>query len=113
LTSYRKKFDIIADMLNAVSQGAKKTKIMYNANLSYLLLNKYLAKIMEFGFIHLERKRRWYVITDKGVEFLEIHKAYRRSNKHVSKELDDVLEKKKRLEELCNVNGNRGKKKVN
>jgi len=35
---YGGRLEIIADILNAVGNGAKKTKIMYVANLSYGLL---------------------------------------------------------------------------
>lgn len=102
MSSYRDKFDIIADMLQVIRQGAKKTEIMYKANLSYLLLNKYLTGIMKFGFVYFERKKRRYLLTDKGMEFLERYHVYSRHNKQVLKRLDDVRDKKKSLERLCN-----------
>ena len=43
--NYRGKLDIIADILRVVSGNAKKTQIMYQANLSYRVLQKYLAEI--------------------------------------------------------------------
>ena len=48
MRSYRERLDIVADMLQVVNEaGAKKTQIMYKANLSYNLLKKYLADIVE------------------------------------------------------------------
>jgi len=54
LGSYGSRLDIIADMLRAVSQGAKKTQIMYHANLSYKLLIKYLTEVIESCLIRFE-----------------------------------------------------------
>jgi predicted transcriptional regulator len=48
---YRSKLQIVADMLSVVSgNDAKKTRIMYLANLSWDLLNRYLNDLMEAGF---------------------------------------------------------------
>jgi predicted transcriptional regulator len=101
LGSYRRRLDIIADILNVASRPAKKTQIMYQANLSYRLLTKYLADVREACLISFERKERCYVLTSKGMEFLEIYKEFSRRNKHVEKQLNDVNGQKKVLEELC------------
>jgi predicted transcriptional regulator len=100
LGSYRRRLDIIADMLLVASRGAKKTQIMYQANLSYKLLTKYLDVIRRAYLISFERRRRCYVLTSKGWEFLERYKDYSRRNKHVEKGLNDVSVKRKALEEL-------------
>jgi predicted transcriptional regulator len=101
LGSYRDRLDIIADILFVVSQNAKKTQIMYRANLSYRLLTRYLAEIIEASFVRFERKERCYVLTSKGREFLEKYKDYSRHNKHVERQLNDVHTRRKVLEELC------------
>jgi predicted transcriptional regulator len=98
---YRRRLDIVADMLLVASRGAKKTQIMYQANLSYKLLNKYLAEIRRAYLVSFERKKRCYVLTSKGQQFLETYKDYSRRNKHVEKGLNDVSVKRKALEELC------------
>lgn len=99
--SYRNRLNIIADMLHVVSQGgAKKTQIMYQANLSYRVLTKYLTEVIEAGLVRLQRKERVYVITSKGMEFLEKYKKYSRRNKHIEDSLDDLHSKRKVLEEL-------------
>jgi len=101
LGSYRDKVDIIADMLNVVGRGAKKTQIMYQANLSYSLLTKYLTEIMEAYLIRFEREKACYMLTSKGRDFLERYKEYSRRNKHIEKQMHDVRDKRKVLEELC------------
>jgi len=98
---YRRKLDIIADMLHVASQGAKKTQIMYQANLSYRLLTKYLAEVSKACLVSFERKRRRYVLTSKGKQFLEVYKDYSRCTKYVEKHLNDVNGKKKVLQTLC------------
>jgi predicted transcriptional regulator len=101
LGSYRRKLDIIADMLGVAKRGAKKTRIMYQANLSYKLLTIYLAEIIEASLVRFERKKRCYVLTSKGREFLDRYKEYSRRNRHVERQLSDVGVKKRALEELC------------
>lgn len=98
--SYRSRLDIIADILHVASQGAKKTQIMYQANLSYKLLTRYLAEVIEVCLIRFERKEGCYVLTSKGREFLEKYKRYSRRNKRLEKTLNDLHDKKKVLEEL-------------
>jgi predicted transcriptional regulator len=102
LGSYRSRLDIIADILHAVSEGsAKKTQIMYQANLSYRLLTKYLAEVIKACLVRLQREKRCYVLTSKGREFLEKYKKYSRRNKRLEKGLDDLQNHRKVLEELC------------
>lgn len=99
--SYRRKLDIIADMLDVAKRGAKKTQIMYQANLSYKLLTIYLAEIIEASLVRFERKKRCYALTTKGLKFLQKYKDYSRRNKHIERQLNDISTKRKVLEELC------------
>jgi predicted transcriptional regulator len=101
--NYRSRLDIIADILHVASRRAKKTRIMYQANLSYKVLMVYLAEIVAASLIRFERKDKCYVLTPKGREFLEKYKEYSRRNKHVERQLNDITGKKKVLEELCST----------
>ncbi|MGQ9640604.1 MAG: winged helix-turn-helix domain-containing protein [Candidatus Bathycorpusculaceae bacterium] len=103
--SYRSRFDIIADILRVASgdDGAKKTQIMYGANLSYKVLTRYLSVVLEACLIRFERNRHCYVLTAKGREFLQRYREYSRRNRHVERQLENVNAKKKVLEELCSV----------
>jgi len=100
---YRRKFDIIADMLLVASggSGAKKTQIMYKANLSYKLLTKYLDEMRKTYLLSYERKQRHYVLTSKGKQFLEVYKEYAKRTRDAEKHLNDVNGKKRMLETLC------------
>jgi predicted transcriptional regulator len=101
LVNYRGRLDIIADILHVVSGNAKKTQIMYQANLSYKVLQKYLAEITGASLINFEDKRRCYILTDKGQEFLDAYQEYSKTNRQVEKRVDDVRTKKNVLEKLC------------
>ena len=105
LGSYRSRFDIIADMLRVVNgnNGAKKTQIMYGANLSYKVLTRYLGEVLEACLVRFERNRRCYVLTAKGREFLQRYRDYARRNRHLEQQLKNVRAKRKALEELCST----------
>jgi predicted transcriptional regulator len=98
---YRSRFDIIADMLNVASGRAKKTQIMYQANLSYRLLTKYLIEIRRSSLIRYERDGRCYVLTEKGRAFLMAYKEYSRRASFVEKHIGIYNLKREVLERLC------------
>jgi predicted transcriptional regulator len=98
---YRSRFDIIADILHVVSGRAKKTHIMYRANLSHRLLQKYLAEVRRSSLVSYERKGRCYVLTPKGQEFLEHYREYAKRASFVEKQLNHFKLKEMVLEKLC------------
>ena len=64
----RGKLEIIADILLVARRGAKKTAIVYNANLNSDRVGKYLLYLEEKGLI--EHTNDGYKTTEKGKEFL-------------------------------------------
>ena len=98
---YRQRIDIIADILEVPSLDAKKTQIMFRANLSYKVLKKYLQEILEASLISFEEERRCYTLTNKGNDFLNAYKDYCRNNKNVEEGLNNIIKAKKTLDELC------------
>jgi predicted transcriptional regulator len=103
LGTYRSKLDIIADILHVVIPGAKKTQIMYRANLSHRLLTKYLFELREACLVSFQRRERCYVLTSKGRVFLETYKDYSRRNNYAKKRLLDAKTSRKALEKLCSI----------
>ena len=101
MVNYRGRLDIIADILRVVSGNAKKTQIMYQANLSYKVLQKYLAEIVEASLVSFESEKKCFVLTSKGWVFLEKYKEYSRRSKHVGGQLDEIHNRRRVLEELC------------
>ena len=99
--NYRGRVDIIADILNVASRNAKKTQIMYQANLSYRVMQRYLAEITGAQLVSFENEKQRYSLTEKGRSFLEAYEKYSKTNKHVEKRLSEVATKRKVLDELC------------
>ena len=99
--NYRGRLDIIADILHVASRNAKKTQILYQANLSYAVLQRYLAEITGASLISFEDEKRCYMLTAKGREFLDAYQEYSKTNRHMEKRLNDISTKKKVLEKLC------------
>ena len=70
----RSDIEIIADMLRIGKTGAGKTKIMYNANMSYIQMKKYLGFLMSEGFIGRVKAGNpsvTYQATEMGVKLLK------------------------------------------
>ncbi|MCX9012253.1 MAG: hypothetical protein OIN66_14175 [Candidatus Methanoperedens sp.] len=64
----RNRLEIIIDILEAAKEGINKTGIVYKTNLNFWITNKYLALLIEKGF--LEKKGEEYATTDNGKVFL-------------------------------------------
>ncbi len=65
----RCKLDIVIEILDVTSSGTTKTKIVYGANLNFVIATKYLDLLQEKGLIRTNGNR--YEITEKGKKFVE------------------------------------------
>jgi len=99
LAKYRNRLQIIAEILEIVRGGAKKTHIMYKANLSYKLLCRYLDEVLGSGLVRVDREDDCYVVAPKGERFLERFAAYRKLREHVKDELSEIDREKSLLEQ--------------
>jgi len=68
---YRSRAEIISTVLQAVKKGSTKTKIMYDAYLSYTQLKEYLKYLEENQLISYDNKDHIYNITENGKKFLK------------------------------------------
>ncbi len=66
----RDKTDIIYDILSTCSSGARKTKIVYSANLNFKSSNYYIDMLSENGLIERDSSDKCYRTTPKGKETL-------------------------------------------
>jgi len=98
--SYRDRLQIIADILSIASRRAKKTQIMYQANLSYRLLCQYLREVLDAGLVSFESEG-CYVLTAKGKEFLSRHEAYSKRCKSFEEQINHLKSAKTWLEKMC------------
>jgi predicted transcriptional regulator len=96
---YRDRVDIIAAILNVAGNGAKKTKIMYIANLSYTLLKKYLEEIVGMRFMRFNGDG--YGVTEKGRLFLERYAEFSTKYSKLESELELMRFEREVLERMC------------
>ncbi len=68
---YRNRIDIIAQLLDAASSPATKTKMMYKAMLSYEQLKGYLVMLTENGLIVYDKPSGKFSTTNKGYHFMK------------------------------------------
>ena len=106
--SYRDRLQIVADILYVVNGRAKKTRIMYQANLSYRLLCRYLDEVVGAGLVKPEDDD-CYVLTAKGKEFLSKHEEYSERCRSLEEHLNHVSSEKTILEEMCLKTGKSGR----
>ena len=110
MKKYRNRLQIVAEILEIAKAGAKKTHIMYRANLSYSLLCKYLKDIVDCGLVKVDREES-FVVAPKGEKFLEKFHSYVKRRENVGKMVDQVRKEKVLLEEkfMNSKGGNRGR----
>jgi len=111
MSKYRDRLQIIASILSIAGRRAKKTQIMYQANLSYKLLCRYLGEVQDAGLVCFENEEI-YVLTAKGKKFLERHEEYSKRCKSLEEHLNNVNGEKAALEEMC-FNARRGNNSLN
>lgn len=70
----RNNLDIYADILNISRNGAKKTQIVYKANLSFEIMKKHVQVLSDKGLI--EQSGRLYFTTDRGVNYIDQYRDF-------------------------------------
>lgn len=106
---YRRRFEIIADMLRVAGQGSKKTKIMYLANLSYGLLRKYLDDTLHLGL--LSYNEGVYQITDQGQVFLDSFMEFSSRYSRFKKNAERLKFEEETLNRMCTPRKARNKRR--
>ena len=69
--------EITADILKIAKNGAKKTRIVYRANLNFKILDKYLQELTEAGLIDNHREKGIIKTTDKGIKYLNYYNGFK------------------------------------
>jgi len=84
----RDRISIVAAILETANSGSSKTRIMFNANLSFLLLEKYLDVAANAGFLQSEGTK--YKITDYGRGFLKQYNGFKERDVKAQMMLEDL-----------------------
>ena len=105
--SNRCSLDIVRDMLSVASVKARKTRIMYQANLSFVQLEKYLHDLLEKGLLNYDGDS-CYAITKKGLEFLRLYDEYVDRCKVIKQQVDQSARNRLLLEHMCSCRESSG-----
>jgi predicted transcriptional regulator len=69
--------EIVANLLDIAKTATLKTHLMYKANLSYVMVNEYLAYLIDAGLIvegpEPGTNAKLFETTEKGMKYLEIY----------------------------------------
>jgi len=75
----RNDLEILATILRVARNGAKKSHIVYKANLNFAIIKDYLDRLRESGLIiGPDGKNRMFKTTEKGIEYLNYFEGLRR-----------------------------------
>ncbi|MFB0514387.1 MAG: winged helix-turn-helix domain-containing protein [Candidatus Bathyarchaeia archaeon] len=72
----RGRLSIMAEFLDVAREGVLKTRIMYQANLSFAQLNDYLTLLIDWNLLEAVKTsdRTIYKTTEKGLRFLQSYR---------------------------------------
>ena len=70
----RNNLDICADILRISKNGAKKTHLVYKANLNFNIVKKYIEGLLKLGLLNHEPPK--YYTTPKGVLYINRYDAF-------------------------------------
>jgi predicted transcriptional regulator len=73
---YRSREEIISQILQVCINGARKRKIVYQANLNFKNVNSYLELLTNSGMLNTETKNelKVYETTTRGLALIDTHK---------------------------------------
>jgi predicted transcriptional regulator len=97
----RDRLNIVAAILEAANFGASKTKIMFAANLSFSMLEKYLEIAVEAEFLQFDDYR--YSLTERGREFLREYKNFEERYIRAQTLLESLDSERKKLTQTCDL----------
>jgi len=96
---YRDRLCIVAAVLQAANSGSTKTKIMFTANLSFRLLEKYLDIAVSAGFVEVNDSV--YLLTESGHEFLKRYNAFHEQYAKAQELIGELGSEYEKLSQLC------------
>lgn len=84
----RTRYELLADLLQSSKGGVRKTAMMYRANLSHKVLNKYLSLLIENGLI--EKKGGYFFLSRRGVAYLRRFALYQHNKNEMSRSEEKI-----------------------
>ena len=93
----RHRLDIVRDLLSVALVKVRKTRIMYQGNLSYVQLERYLKVLLDGGLLKCDHDS-CYVITKRGREFLRVYDRHVQRCSRVKEEVEGTVRERQLLE---------------
>jgi len=92
---YRDRTEIITLILTSASRinGVVKTKIMYEAFLSFSQMEEYIALLVRSGLVEHDELKKTYKTTEKGLRLLDMYSRLHQIVESKKKE-DDIIDRK-------------------
>ncbi|TMP99793.1 MAG: transcriptional regulator [Thaumarchaeota archaeon] len=88
----RSSLEIAADMLEAARKGARKTSIMYRANLSHALLQSYLGVLVGEELLNRSGEPERFHLSEKGSKLLRHLQELKRLERADNRKLELINE---------------------
>ena len=95
----RDRVSIVAAILEVANGGASETHIMFGANLSFSLLEKYLDVAVNSGFARFDGYK--YHLTERGQEYLKGYRRFERRYIGAKKTLESLSCERERFAKFC------------
>ncbi|MDQ1279178.1 MAG: hypothetical protein QG670_438 [Thermoproteota archaeon] len=78
MSKKRSEIEILADILQITRKGAKKSHIVYKANLNFKIVKYYIELLEKSDLISgPEDSSRLFNITEKGIKYLDHFEAFK------------------------------------
>jgi len=87
-------------MLSVASVRVRKTRLMYQANLSFVQAEKYLHHLLESGLVNQDVDS-CYLITTKGLDFLRLYNKHVERCKLINEQVEESARDRLLLEQMC------------
>jgi predicted transcriptional regulator len=73
INNRRSEIEIIGEILSLAKDGTRKTRILYQTNLSYTQLQTYLSSLLKLNVLKIENFNsvKTYKTTDKGLAVMK------------------------------------------
>lgn len=72
----RSKLEITADILRVAVGGARKSHIVYQANLNFQIIKNYLKELINSGLLQSPTNgNKLYITTEKGLQYINYYEG--------------------------------------
>jgi predicted transcriptional regulator len=98
--SNRSSLDIVRDILSVALIKTRKTRIMYQANLSYVQVQKYLHDLLEKELLGHDGNS-FYFVTKKGQQFLKLYDEHVELSRKLEEQMKRFNRDRMLLDQMC------------